>query len=231
MDANQGWALMCEGKYSLAYDVLSEGVLADSYHYTNRGLALLCMHRLEEAVSDFDQATKASPHSDSGPIKKGIALWWLGRYPEAVSSWRGAIDAAYTDAAGGVEVPSLLLFAASRLNDADLERQAKLLLRKVWKPSLKLVWPGPIAGYLLGKLDSETFLVNQTFKDPILEARRLSKALFWQGLVSLRSGDQQSFVHRIEEVSELRSMHAAVMLEPEYWLAHAELEHFRNTPV
>ena len=58
-------------------------------------------------------------------LKIGVALWWLRRTDEAIAAWRGGLDAKYTDAAGGVELPSLLLFASIRTADPALEKDAQ----------------------------------------------------------------------------------------------------------
>jgi lipoprotein NlpI len=222
------WELVQQGQFELAYARLTEKVAREpdrAPHYTNRGLCLLNMGRLEEALTDFQTAIRLQPESATTHVNVGITWWWLGKPLEAVEIWRSGIGAKYRDEAGGVQVPALLFFAASRLADQKMEKEARSLLQKKWTPRLAKVWPGPIAGFLLGKMDEETFLVNQTFENPILEARRLCKAHFWTGLVYFRQGDIQKYQYH------LRQSLVEAKLEPEYYLAKCELQHLNSDTV
>jgi tetratricopeptide (TPR) repeat protein len=224
-DTLSEWDLVKQGQYELAYLRLTERIAKEpereGYH-TNRGLCLLNMGRLEEALADFQIVVKLRSESASESarayIDVGVTLWWLGEPLEATAMWRNAIEAKYTDEAGGIEAPALLFFAASRLADQELEKEAEMLLRKKWKPQLAQLWPGPIAGFLLGKMDEETFLVKQTFQNQGLEARRLCKAHFWTGLVYFRQGDVHRYLHHLQQ-----SLVEGI-LEPEYYLAKCEME-------
>src|SRR5258708_27481177 len=55
------------------------------------------------------------------------------------------------------------------------------LLAKSWKPKVGRIWPGPVAGYLLGHVEEQRFL-EDGYADPGLEARRLASAHFWVAL-------------------------------------------------
>lgn len=222
------WDLVKQGQFELAYAQFTEKVTREpdlAPHYTNRGLCLLNMGRLEEALADFQTVIRLRPETTTGYVNVGITLWWLGKPLEAVEIWRSGIGAKYRDKAGGVEIPALLFFAASRLADQEMEKDARSLLRKKWKPRLAKVWPGPIAGFLLGKMDEETFLVKQTFENPILEARRLCKAHFWTGLIYFRQEDIQKYQYH------LRQSLVEAKLEPEYYLAKCELQRLNGENV
>ncbi len=216
------WDLVKQGQFELAYVRMTEDMTKNPdrvlRHIYNRGLCLLHMGRLQEALADFQTRISLRPESASGYVGAGIALWWLGRPWEAVEVWRTATGAKYADGAGGIEAPALLFFAASRLADQKMEKEARSLLRKKWKPRLAKVWPGPIAGFLLGKMDEETFLVKQAFENPILEARRLCKAHFWTGLVYFRLRDIQMYEYHLQQSL------IADRFEPEYFLARYELQ-------
>jgi hypothetical protein len=81
----------------------------------------------------------------------GVTLWWLRRSDEAIATWRLGLNAGYTDAAGGVILPSLLFFASIRTDDSALRKDARVLLRKRWRTKqARSNWPGPIAALLLG---------------------------------------------------------------------------------
>jgi hypothetical protein len=183
------------------------------------------LRKLEEALSDYQQLSVLFPDNDGVQKSFGVVLWWLRRRFDAIHVWQNALETEFTDAAGGVEIPALLFFAATRTADARLEEEAKALLKSRWSRGKAKSWPGPIAGFLLRKLDSATFLQQAIFQQPVLEARRLCKAHFWVGVLALRDGDEGSYVHNLQKaVEDEAPEHRAVVLEPEYWLATAELE-------
>ena len=80
--------------------------------------------------------------SDSEYILAGIASWLLDNYTESVEIWKKGLNTKYTDAAGGIVIPSLLYYAAVRLNDRNLEKEAIALLRKRCKSKGSLNFPG-----------------------------------------------------------------------------------------
>jgi tetratricopeptide (TPR) repeat protein len=228
IDSRRFWEYMQEGRWEVAYQALTIAITTEPQtapHYANRGTCLLAMRRRDEALADFEKALELLPKVQGCPVKAGVVLWWQKRHLQAVEMWRRGLRAEYRDAAGGVEVSALLFFAATRLDDVKLEKEAWGILLNLWKPRLAHVWPGPVAGYLLGRMDESTFLVNQTFSDPILEARRLTKAFFWVGLKRYREGNKQEYFFRLKQSTEQDTpQHRSVILEAEYWLALAELE-------
>ncbi|MGB8253727.1 MAG: hypothetical protein WCF08_10980, partial [Anaerolineaceae bacterium] len=156
------WDLMKKGEFELAYARLTDEMVKnpDSLHRTIglRSRCLLLLDRPDVAVIDFQKLIELRPYSDYGYIDAGIALWCLDRRNEAVETWKRALPTTYTDAAGGIEVPAILTFAAIMMTDRTLEKYSRSLLEKKWKTKRVAVWPGPIAGYLLGKIDDDTLI-------------------------------------------------------------------------
>jgi len=222
------WGLVEAGDRAGAYRAATANLARWPHtgaHAWNRGTCLLALGRPEEALADFRLAARLQPDSDAAPARIGVALWGRGRRAEAVAAWRAATGTAYTDAAGGVEIPALLTFAAVRLADAALEGAARALLRRHWRPRLARQWPGAIAALLLGKLDEASFLHGQTFLHPILEARRACRAQFWVAVQRERAGDRSGYRHylRLALEGEEDPARRAMLLEHEYWLAKSEL--------
>jgi tetratricopeptide (TPR) repeat protein len=194
--------------------------------YSNRALCRLQMRRFEEALADFQTAHHLSPISDGYLTKIGVVLWWLRRTDEAIASWRLGLNAKYTDAAGGVILPALLLFASIRMDDSTLRKDSQALLKKRWRTKqAKSAWPGPVVALLLGHLSENEFLGLRPFANPVMDARRACQACFWAGVQRLRAEDQSSYLARLTDaVSDVDPGHSiAVRLETEYWLATAEL--------
>ncbi len=115
-----------------------------------------------------------------------------------------------------VKPPPLLLYAGLRIPDDRYVLRGKRLLGKLWKPKLARVWPGPVAGYLLGQVEEQSFL-EDGYEDPDLEARRLSSAHFWAGV---QAGDAAVARKHFEESAAIEGPSA---LEVEYHLAKGEL--------
>jgi hypothetical protein len=217
-----------EGNWEMAYrsaNLACERDPATIQHIGDRAFSLLALHRLEESLLDYQRVQELHPNTDALALQIGVLLWWLTQHSAAVESWRSGLEAAYTDPAGGVSCPAFLFFASIRLGDRALVREANAWLRRRWTPRLAKIWPGPIIGFLLNAIEQDTFLTAQTFLHPVLEARRLCKAHFWVGLSCYRSGNVSGyFAHLRQAIQDSSPEHRAIMLEPEYWLAHAELE-------
>jgi lipoprotein NlpI len=215
------WKLMEQGQFELAYARLSDKMAKDpnnmSHYLYNRALCLLLLNNAEEALIDFQKYVELRPETDAGYIGAGIALWWLNHRQEAVKIWQSAVNSKYTDAAGGVQVPALLFFAASQLSDVILEKKARSLLRLRWHRQSERIWPAPVAGFILGQIDKDYFL-SQALQSNALRARRLSKAYFWIGLYCYRQGDLDSYKSHLGE-----SLSLGKIIEPEYYLAKYEL--------
>lgn len=223
------WQLVMEDRLDEALVLLSANVAKYPQQIAplnNRLTCYFALGNVTAALDDARQLVKVAPETDVGFLSSGVAHWWLGEYDKAVHAWRGSLNAIRTEDGRGLEAPRLLLFAAASLQDRELEREARTLLRKRWRPQLVRAWPGAITGYLLGKIDEQTFLIDQTFLNPILEARRLCRARFWVAVQALRTGTSADYAAKLrlaaqpEEDTHLR---ATLMLEEEYWLARIEL--------
>jgi hypothetical protein len=94
--------------------------------------------------------------------------------------------------------------------------RGKRLLGKLWKPKIARVWPGPVAGYLLGHIEEQAFL-EDGYEDPDLEARRSASAHFWVGV----NASDPAVARKHFQVSA--STEGASALEVEHHLAKGEL--------
>jgi hypothetical protein len=187
--------------------------LAHDDHPLWRGLALLELKRWADAARTFEEAPEAG---QSGTMLElgGAARWLAGEREAAVERWISGLDAGYEGPAGRLKPPALLIYAGTRLGDERYVLRGTRLLTKSWKPKIQRIWPGPIAGFLLGRIDPETFL-EEGYSDPDLEARRLTSAHFWAGL----KDPQKAREHYEAAVAN----EGAAMLEVEHHLAHGEL--------
>lgn len=187
--------------------------LAHDDHPLWRGLALLELRRWPQAARIFEDAPDAA---QSGTLLElaGAARWLCGERELAVERWIAALDAAYEGPASRLKPPALLVYAGTRLGDERYVMRGTRLLAKAWKPKVQRIWPGPVAGFLLGHVDPTSFL-EDGYNDPDLEARRLASAHFWAALK-----DPQNARKHYETAARTEG---ASVLEVEHHLAHGEL--------
>jgi len=187
--------------------------LAHDDHPLWRGLALLELKRWPQAARVFEDAPDAA---ESGTLLElaGAAHWLAGEREAAVERWIAALDAGYEGPASRLKPPALLIYAGTRMGDERYVLRGTRLLTKNYKPKVQRIWPGPVAGFLLGNLDAQSFL-QDGYGDPDLEARRLAAAHFW---VALK--DPQNARQHYEAAVQAEG---ASVLEVEHHLAHGEL--------
>src|SRR5205814_779832 len=147
------------GKMDDPRQLLEEGrleELAQDDHPLWRGLALLELKRWPDAARTFEEAPDAG---ESGTMLElaGAARWLAGEREAAVERWISALEAGYEGPASRLKPPALLIYAGTRLGDERYVLRGTRLLTKTWKPKIQRIWPGPVAGFLLGRIDPKTF--------------------------------------------------------------------------
>lgn len=196
--------------------LLEEGRFEDLAHDDHplwRGLALLELKRWPQAARTFEEAPDAG---ESGTLLElaGAARWLSGEREAAVERWILALDAGYDGPAGRLKPPALLVYAGTRLGDERYVLRGTRLLTKAWKPKVARIWPGPVAGFLLGHIELQGFL-EDGYNDPDLESRRLASAQFWAALKDPEKAR--------EHYQAAANSEGASVLEVEHHLAHGEL--------
>lgn len=187
--------------------------LAHDDHPLWRGLALLELRRWSEAARIFEEAPDGA---QSGTLLElaGAAHWLAGQRELGVERWIRALDAAYEGPASRLKPPALLVYAGTRLGDERYVLRGTRLLVKNWKSKVQRIWPGPVAGFLLGHVDAQPFL-EEGYGDPELECRRLASAHFWAALKDPEKAR--------EHYQAAVSAEGASVLEVEHHLARGEL--------
>jgi tetratricopeptide (TPR) repeat protein len=205
--------LMKNGKYQQAYALMTEQMVREpcsvSRYIFERAYCLLDLEK-----------NRISHQSDAvGHLGAGIAFWWLNDYSEAVASWKRALPGRDKLVYGEVEALSFLYFAASIQNDRVLESEIVTLMKKKWKLKDREIWPGPIIGFLLGKIDRDTF-VDFGKKPGFVSSEEsvLTKIHFWMGLADYREGNMEEYQNHLKRVL------SGDMFQPEYYLAKCEIK-------
>jgi hypothetical protein len=214
------WVLVQNGEYDKA-----ETIYLQDFEVSGRPLNLIQCGRIRLICSDlipainyfncFIQETDNRLMPAIPYLFLGICYWILRDYEKVFTNWKMAFRVPYTDAAGGVEPPAMLLYAGLKLNDQGKIKVAKNRLLHFWKlhvqrqkrrsvkkeyseedfvhPGL-LAWPGMIVPYLLGKIDEEDVIrmLEKKYQEP-LRSRYTCQFDFYRGLVGLMNSNDQQF--------------------------------------
>jgi hypothetical protein len=131
----------------------------------------------------------------------GTAKWCLNQPSAAVDEWRAGVECEFADAAGGVKVPLLLLFASIAQPKVIPKREAEELLAiRIRNPRARS-WPGPAAEFVLGRID-ENRLRRQAFhKNESACAVHQALSDFCVGLVHCMRGERAECVGCLKNVA------------------------------
>lgn len=217
-ETSDTWKLIFAGQYEEALPDISEDNWSQGH---NLGTLLLALRRFEEAEKAFSGTPEdTSAHGE----KRGTCAWLQNKPEKALQFWKQAQEALYQDAAGGVIPRALSYYAAIRLGDENEKKLALKGLKKIWKPN-KTLWPGPVAGFLLGHYPEEEFTWHEFNAPPELEERRQVQRDFWKGVVRLGQSD---LVGAKEYFAKAYRPCGRGILEVEHFLARHELERLQS---
>lgn len=216
------WDLIKQDRFAEACNVADDEykITGDYPVLRNKLIALLMLGKLDESM----ELSKAIVKNTNGKIDLDFiflgAIHWLKReHSIAVSTWKEGLNSGYTDAAGGVELPMLLFFAAVHEQDAALKKEADRMLKKKIKSKAAINWPGPLGCYLMGAITEEA-MYQSLSENPILRSKQNCKADFYVALMRRMDGERPAY---IEKLKSSVSHGAVTYLLPEYYLARAEL--------
>lgn len=223
------WQFVKMGWYEQAIKMYTRRYAKDgqAFNLTGRGRVYLLQEEYDAARADFQRVLDTEEPrflADAHYFLLGICYWCLNQPTSAVGAWRQSLTAPYTDAAGGVGAPALLLYAALRLHNGDLRQEAWRLLRKCARRKLA-AWPGPIVPFLLGKMAPEEFVREATAVsddvNDILRVRHQCQADFYVALRALLDDDRDAYAAGMLRCTQS----GRKALEYEYYLAHWEVQH------
>lgn len=230
MDTSKSYLdLLIEKKYMEAYQVANDEYVNNptEFNLRNRADSSLCLKNYEDALRDYLEVIQITEgRADADFLGAGTSYWLIGYYSEAIDTWKKGLNTKYTDAAGGVEVPAALYFAAVSQKNESLEKEANKLLRKRWKSKAALNWPGSIAGYLLGEITIDNLInsaISQEFHQT-LQSRHLCQAYFYLAVKGLKEGNKLLYLDHLRLCASSNMGY----LEQEYFLAIGELDKITN---
>jgi hypothetical protein len=166
------------------------------------GAALLWVRNYQAAWEVFHEARRHERWTNSTYFgMAGVAKWCLNDEGEAIEEWRAGLEAQYSDSAGGVTLP-LLLFVASIVNPALFPQgEAKKLLTAKANDRRVVNWPGPIAEFLLGRIDNSGLRKKCVGMDDSDTVVRHWRANFYQGVLEYAGGNATRFKELMRETA------------------------------
>ncbi|MBN1315512.1 MAG: hypothetical protein JXA42_08590 [Anaerolineales bacterium] len=188
-----------------------------------RGSAYLEAEKYSAALDDFEnvqELTDSSFQVDCFFIYQGLCHWCLNNFTQVLPVWERGLNAPYTDAAGGVVLPALMLYGAERLKDEDYMGLGIRLLKEHDRKGNRN-WPGAIVPFLLGKSNKSSLIsASKKTTSDILASRWKCQADFYIALVNLCKGAWRRFKGHMKQcVDNPYGYH-----ECEYYLARWERE-------
>lgn len=204
------------------------------------GESLLCLGRLDEALSQYQLADKfRDARLNSRPFlnRIGSIQWLLGRHDDSMETLKSAVDGIldgsieFADAAGGVSQGLLLWYAGVAACDDAAKQHALKYLRKLAGKSCSRLWPGPLAAFALGEKPQATVLAElggttdlktllKRAKKDLLTRRELVQALFYFGVRERSEGNEAECLAWLAKCANLENP----ILEVEWYLANGELK-------
>jgi hypothetical protein len=209
--------------------------------------ALRAIERYEEAIPLFERVglqERADRIASGRPGRQmdiSCLYWVLGNRQEAIDTMRDLVvgilkgSIKFGDAAGGVEQGLLLYYMAVTDNQPEVVSFALDYMKNRAKRPFIQSWPGPVARYYLGTI-TFTHLVEAASGQPglfeamevakvrVLSRRRLSVALFHDGVRSRAQGDEEHCLARMRECYGLENP----LIEQEWYLARYEVQKSDN---
>jgi hypothetical protein len=215
-----GWALLESGQYTEAIEKLEQEFAADKDPLTgaNLGLACLLAGNPARAVAVLDGMLDDRSVTTAEYAMAGIARWLLGRKKEAVVVWKKGIGCQYTDAAGGMELPLLLYFAAVSEPGLLALPKARLTVSTATKHPWAECWPGPLGAYVLEDLSETEVRRAAVFSNRDITRCQTAQVEFYVGVKALESGDRHAFKGQMQVCADIPNWY----LENEYHLARFE---------
>jgi tetratricopeptide (TPR) repeat protein len=199
--------------------------------------SLSFFERLQTQRREDERANRVPQGSDAWQIDIACLYWFLGNISIAIQRMHGLaagiLDGSikYGDAAGGMTQGLLLYYMAVTAKKPDKASFALTYMRNRIKKSFLRGWPRPVAEYYLGDATFDDVMgeVNRQRVSPaMMEAwkielgkrRRLTVALFHDGVRSRARGDEEQCRARMRECYGLENP----LLEQEWYLSRHEVQ-------
>jgi lipoprotein NlpI len=167
----------------------------DPQAYDSRGNAWQAKGDLERAIAEYDDAIRLDPQHARALRNRGYARFLRGSFAEA------AKDLAETSRLipGDADAARWLFLARAR-SDSLQRARAELTAAKV-NPDDK-AWPGPVIGFLLGRMDVNALFQAAEHQDAKVRAEQVCEAEFYAGQWELIQGRGNEARNRLQRAAQ-----------------------------
>jgi hypothetical protein len=216
-----GWKLVESGRYAEAIAQFQRDFDQDheAPSIFNMGVAQICSGDAAAAIKSFDSLLDRSEVGTSNYAMSGVARWILGRRAESVRLWKEGMKCKYADAAGGMELPLLLYYAAVRDPSAMSLRDARAMVTKASKHPWADSWPGPLGAYVTGRITEALLRQEAVFDEQDVMRAQQAQVDFYVGVKALEKGESENFTRQMVHCAAVPRWH----LENEFHLAQHEV--------
>ena len=172
-----------------------------------------------ETIEEIRQSSiKIDRSSSKFFIALSIGYFELKKYPEALQALRDGSRAAYQDRPR-TQVPGILYYEATMLNDKKEKQESKKLLNARLRNKNTLSPEFATAKFLVEKCSSEEMLAQIDTLPPVLRERTKVQALFYMAVKAYEANDFIGYAKHLKDACNLYSSVPTVTLEFEYHLA------------
>ena len=216
------WELVAQNRFNEACERadLDFENTKDIFALKNKVFALLNLNKLQEAIDICNFLIAArNGESESEFQFIGVAYWLLNNTDKAVEMWKEGLKSKFKDAAGGVEIPAVLFFAAISTGDKKLEKEALKLLKKRVASKTVINWPGAIALYLLKRISDAEMLSTIENKSSIVQ-KQLCQANFYIAINKKACDEPDAYKKYVYQAA---SQGPSSYSKPEFYLAQSEI--------
>lgn len=177
-----------------------------------RAWLLGALSRTEESVALMPDLFRLEQNSHESARILGLIRFQEGRFAAAAAALEFYVD----DPAATADMRLLQVVAEARATGGPMKTW--VLDSLTTGPAVR--WPGPIAGYLLGRLDAGTVLSSAALAPVFPTAGAVCQAWFYVGQNELLRGNREAAAKAL-----LAAVHTRATSAVEYRLATAELIH------
>ena len=178
-------------------------------------LVSFCLETIEEIRQN---STKIDRSSSNFFVALSIGYFEQKKFPEALQALRDGSRAAYQDRSR-TQVPGILYYEATMLNDKKAKQESKKLLNARLRNKNTLSPEFAAAKFLVGKCSSEEMFTQIDTLPPILKERAKVQALFYMAVKAFEAGNFDEYTRHLNDACNLYNSVPTVTLEFEYQLA------------
>jgi tetratricopeptide (TPR) repeat protein len=200
------WDVLRSGRTELAIRMFRKAFLdkQTSAHLIELGVAYLWIKDYQAAFDHLSEQMKIIPRR----LEKifglaGIAKWCLNEPGEAIEQWIQGIKCDYADGAGGVTIPLLLFYASIVKPELYSRKDAEKLMITRAKRRIIRNWPGPIAEYILNRIDKKQLQSDFQGYNVTVTLLHSWRADFYFGILEYASGNIEKYTHFIKKVASV----------------------------